>query len=89
MALDFHVQCLLGFVSGVRLISAKWGGVQAHASLLRLATGLAPNPLVNSCNGLKKDPRTKSLVTNERLEALDLDGQVVKKRLGHWRRGYN
>jgi NADH dehydrogenase FAD-containing subunit len=41
------------------------------------STGLAPNPLVKAITELKKDPKTSSLITNDRLEALDTDGKAL------------
>ncbi|KAJ7057162.1 FAD/NAD(P)-binding domain-containing protein [Mycena amicta] len=45
--------------------------------LLVWSTGLAPNPLISSITGLKKDPQTKSLLTNDHLNVLKAsDGKI-------------
>ncbi|CAK5278386.1 unnamed protein product [Mycena citricolor] len=42
--------------------------------LLVWSTGLAPNPLIESITEFKKDPRTKSVLTDENLNLIRLDG---------------
>ncbi|GAA5914968.1 hypothetical protein JCM6882_001948 [Rhodosporidiobolus microsporus] len=46
--------------------------------LLVWSTGLAPNPFIESIEGLQHDEKTKSIVVNDQLNALAEDGSVNK-----------
>lgn len=64
-----------------RVRTSAWLYCRRRAKKRSWSTGLAPNPLVASISDIKKDPKTHSLITNDHLEALDIDGKPIPEIL--------